>query len=570
MDTLQNHIQEARQHGQTDEDIMAALIAAGWQATQVYAALSALAPAAPTYHTMAVVPPKTKNKRLIALTAVVLVAIIGLAGLGYYLSQKATPSPSVTLYYDDDKTVLWQDNDPAIIEPSTKPKKAPYFVNVVRAELQQKYGNQYWEQGAWKITTSLDPSLQAKAESLVASNLTNISTKTAGLADQEAVVLEDVQTGQIKALVGGTDYSNPTYGQINYATSRIEPGSSIKPFDYAALIDNTTNTGAGTGMNDSLRPLPGYPCTNRGLPTVGGNCLEDYDFETPGTIPLRYALGGNRNIPAVEAMLGSVPNDGSEAGVKSTQNVINLIDKAGADGGYNCYQTGVAISNAKPNDETQCYTASALGQGAYMSLIDETHVLSTLANNGKKVPQAMITTVSLNGKVKIAWQNPVGQQIIKPDTAYIINDIMSDPNASYLPGSCTADTCTPLSTGGDKFQRDNGWDFAVDSGTTNNGFSASMASWSTKYAVVSWIGNHTQNADISEKTGVSPESLTIPLTRGLMEAAHSGISPTIWSKPSDIKTLPAFVITNHIHYGDVEPSPATDLYPSWYNQQAGT
>lgn len=141
---------------------------------------------------------------------------------------------------------------------------------------------------------------------------------------------------------------------------------------------------------------------------------------------------------------------------------------------------------------------------------------------------------------------------------------MSDPNASYLPGACTATDCTASDY---KFQRDdNGWHIAVDSGTTSNGFDAIMASWSTKYTVVSWVGNHARNQDISAPQGVSGETLTEPLTRGLMEAAHANLAPIAWAQPGDIKQLTAFVLTNHIHYGDIEPSSATDLYPSWYKQ----
>jgi membrane peptidoglycan carboxypeptidase len=140
----------------------------------------------------------------------------------------------------------------------------------------------------------------------------------------------------------------------------------------------------------------------------------------------------------------------------------------------------------------------------------------------------------------------------------------SDPRASYLPGSCTTTTCTPLSEGGFKFQRDNGWTFAVKTGTTDNGFDGLMTSWSPEWADVSWVGNHTRNVDISSITGIAMEYLTEPLTRGMMEAATAGEKPVAWQEPKDIKTAPAFVVRNHIHYGDEEPSPTDDLYPSWY------
>jgi hypothetical protein len=44
----------------------------------------------------------------------------------------------------------------------------------------------------------------------------------------------------------------------------------------------------------------------------------------------------------------------------------------------------------------------------------------------------------------------------------------------------------------------------------------------------------------------------------------SGSKPVNWVQPADIKVLPSFQQTSHIDYGDEEPGPSTDLYPSWY------
>jgi hypothetical protein len=60
--------------------------------------------------------------------------------------------------------------------------------------------------------------------------------------------------------------------------------------------------------------------------------------------------------------------------------------------------------------------------------------------------------------------------------------------------------------------------------------------------------------------------LTEPLTRGLMEAAHTGQSAATWQQPNDLLVQPAYVMTVHSpNGGDIEPSPVTDIYPSWYN-----
>lgn len=458
--------------------------------------------------------------------------------------------------------------------------KAPYFVLAAKQELEQKYGATLVKRGGWKVTTTLDMSLQNTAEQLVANNVPNVTRRTGGLADEQATVTEDVQTGQIVALVGGVDFNNKDHGKLNYATSQVSPGSSFKPYDYAAFIDNNTNVGAGSVLYDNKAPIPGYPCTDKTLPPPKGtgNCLFDYDFLFPGPITLRYALGGSRNVPAEKAMLSAVPNDNSQGKVNSINKVINtasaMMDNTYTQSqgkkSYNCYAQGVDVNSATDDDLTQCYNSAAIGDGAYLHLDDHVNGLSTIARLGKAIPRTYILkVVNASNKTIYQWQQPEAKQVIKADSAYIVDSMASDPNASYLPGSCSSTNCTKLSSGGYKFHRYNGWDFAIKTGTTNYGFDGLMTSWSPKYAVVSWVGNHTRNVDIS-KYGASMEQLTEPLTRGMMEAAHANLKPQNWVQPSDIKVLPAFVVRNHIHYGDVEPSPSNDLFPAWYVQKSGT
>jgi len=454
--------------------------------------------------------------------------------------------------------------------------QAPYFVLAAKNQLEETYGTALVARGGWDVTTTLNLTLQHDAENIVANNLPAVEEKTAGLADDEATVLENVPTGQIEALVGGVDFNNPVYGNINFADSAlVAPGSTFKPYDYVTLINDNNNVGAGSVIYDTEGPLPGYPCTDHGLPPPRGtgNCLADYDFLQPGPITLRYAIGGSRNIPAEKAMMEAIPGDTSPSYVKSDQKVIdtasammdNTYLESKHENAYNCYDQGVDINNASPSQETQCYNSSAIGDGAFLHLDDDVNGLSTLAREGQAIPRTFILKITdSSGSTVYQWKQPTPTQPVKTDAAYIVDNMADDPNASYLPGSCSATNCTKLSAGGFKFQHDNGWDFAVKTGTTNSGFDGLMASWSTQFAVVSWVGNHTRNVDISSITGVAMEYLTEPLTRGLMEAAHAGIKPVNWTQPKDIKVLPAFVVRNHIHYGDIEPSPTDDIYPSWY------
>lgn len=439
--------------------------------------------------------------------------------------------------------------------------KAPYFVLAAKQELEQKYSSQTVQRGGWQVTTTLDLNLQAEAEKLVASNYSNVQYLTGGAADEEALVAEDVQKGQIVALVGGVDFGNTTYGQNNYAAGiLIPPGSSFKPYDYSTFINNNTNVGAGSVLYDSQGPVPGYPCTNKNTPKSdsNANCLWDYDLLYPGPITLRYALGGSRNVPAVKAMLSAVPNDTSSGNVASINKTIAtasaMMDNPYNPTTYNCYADEALTKT------TQCYGASAIGDGAFLHLDDHVNGLSTLGRLGVAIPRTFVLKITdSSNKTILQWQQPQGKQVINKDTAYILDDMASDPNASYLPGSCGSTNCS-----GYKFHRYQGWHFAIKTGTTNNGFDGLMTSWSTKYAVVAWVGNHMRNKDLTAARGTSMEYLTEPLVKGFMQFAHNGASPINWTQPSDIKVLPAFVVRNHIHYGDIEPSPTTDLFPSWY------
>lgn len=209
--------------------------------------------------------------------------------------------------------------------------KAPWFVLTAKEKLTQMRGANAVTLGGLKVTTTLDLDKQKIAEEELAKGMRQVKRQG---GDVGAMVSEDVKTGQVVALVGGTDFENSVFGQNNYARTKLPPGSSFKPYDYLAAIENSDNFGAGTVLYDTVGPVDGYPCTNRAKPPVG-NCLWDYDFRSPGPITLRYAIGGSRNIPAVKTMAMV----GVDKTIKTAEN-LGLKD-SGDDRivgqGYKCY-----------------------------------------------------------------------------------------------------------------------------------------------------------------------------------------------------------------------------------------
>src|SRR5207253_2834305 len=110
-------------------------------------------------------------------------------------------------------------------------------------------------------------------------------------------------------------------------------------------------------------------------------------FRYPGPETLRYALGGSRNVPAVKAMLQASTNDTSSGRTKSINKTIStanaLMDAPDA---YRCFKDGVDVSVAKTTDETQCYGASAIGDGAYLHLDEHVNGVASLARLGNAIP----------------------------------------------------------------------------------------------------------------------------------------------------------------------------------------
>ena len=439
--------------------------------------------------------------------------------------------------------------------------KAPYFVLAARQELRRTFPTAVVSRGGWKVITTLDLNVQQIADEQVQKGVRQIRAQG---ADNAAFVAADVETGQVVALVGGVDFSNPDYGQINYASDvNISPGSSIKPYDYAAFIDNNTNVGAGSVLMDQLGPLPHYPCTNKARPKDGGNCLFDYDFKSPGPMTLRYSLGGSRNIPAVKAFLSSVPNDKSNGHIDSINNSMKTINKVmNGSTGYRCFTPGVDVTTATKADESQCYESAAIGDGAYLHLDEHVNGISTLARYGKALKQTYILKVTnSSNKTLKEYKTEAGAQAVKADTAYIVSDMASDPNASYLVGGCNGDQSCSLS----KFHRYKGWQTAIKTGTTNDQYDGLMVAWNTKYAAGVWVGYHTRTKAYS---GFA-ENMTAPIMKGFMQAALDQAGPAKnWTAPSGIKTASAYVNRTATGAGQVVPSRSTDLFPSWYVSKA--
>jgi len=164
--------------------------------------------------------------------------------------------------------------------------KYPHFVFYVREYLEEEYGKDILEKGGLRIYTSLDPDLQKKAEEIVLAQA-NSNTNAYG-ANNSALVSIDNTTWEILAMVWGKDYfDEENKGNINMATSELQPWSTFKPFVYSIAIDQEI-IGTKTPIYDLQTTFPGWYKPN------------NFDGEFRGKMDISTALNESRNIPAVK------------------------------------------------------------------------------------------------------------------------------------------------------------------------------------------------------------------------------------------------------------------------------
>ena len=189
--------------------------------------------------------------------------------------------------------------------------KASHFVTYVRKQLEEIYGTDFLETKGLKIYTSLDYTLQEKAEEIVKRKV----SETAKIYNthNSSLVAMDPKTGEILAMVGSADPwadpypegCNPTTDckfvpSFNVATlGNRQPGSAFKPFEYAEAFSKGY---------DPDRTLVKDEYTNFGY--YGGKeyIPQNFDGRFRGWVTLRTALSQSLNIPAIKVHFKSSRN----------------------------------------------------------------------------------------------------------------------------------------------------------------------------------------------------------------------------------------------------------------------
>ena len=175
---------------------------------------------------------------------------------------------------------------PLPVTPHFRKYDAPYFIETLRQNLEEKYGHALYTSG-YRIYSSLDSRMQQIAEEAVSNGIASLEKRVAP-GVQAALLAIDTRTGHIKAMVGGTNFWE---NQFNRSTQALrQPGSAFKPFVYLTAIENGMTS--DDIINDS-------PISFRGASPGQIWCPRNYDGKYHGSVTLKTALAKSLNAATV-------------------------------------------------------------------------------------------------------------------------------------------------------------------------------------------------------------------------------------------------------------------------------
>ena len=346
-----------------------------------------------------------------------------------------------------------------VLRPRHTSFNAPHFVEMVRAAVSPDVA---------RIATTLDLELQREVERIIEHE--RPSLKAHGAANAAVVVLDNA-TGQWVAWEGSGDYSDADHGgTINGPLVPRQPGSALKPFTYALAFEQ------GRGPASVLPDIATH------FPTAEPGVLyspRNYDGRYHGPLLARRALAGSQNVPAVALA--------SELGVTALLRFLSRAGLSTFDRAPAYYGLGLTLGNAEVRLDELVAAYAAFARGGVWR--QPTFVLPE--DGGERT-------------------------IVGPETAFLVTDILSDPDARAQAFGRGSDLDFPFAV-------------AVKTGTSQ----AYHDNWTIGYTrdvtVGVWVGNfdRTPLRNSSGVTGAGPifHAVMLAATKGRESATAHEIVP---------------------------------------------
>ena len=384
--------------------------------------------------------------------------------------------------------------DLATAEPRRRTGR--YFVEYLARVLESKLGSDLLYRGGLSIYTTLNPLTQRYAEAALRDGLREIARRhPARVASRDtvavtpepegAVVVIEPQTGYIRALVGGSDFSRSQYNRA--VRARRQPGSAFKPFVYIAALE------AGRTPADLIDDSAVSYTASGGETWQPAN----YDGEFRGLITLQEALEESVNVATVRLL--------EQIGVGKAMEVARRL----------------GIESPLRADLTL-----ALGSSE-VTLLELTSAYAALANQGvwmEPIPVRYIT----DGSGRLLEENiPQGREAVRPEIAYAITHMLQ---GAVQRG--TAKRARPL-----------GRPLAAKTGTTNDFSNAWFVGYTPTLTAGVWVGHDRVRTLGEHETGARA---ALPIWLAVMRESLRATSAKGFPIPANVVMARVDMTTGHL------------------------
>ena len=258
--------------------------------------------------------------------------------------------------------------------------RAPHLVELVKERLPADLRR------SATVTTTLDWALQRRVEVALYAHLDRVGWKS--ITQAAAVVLRN-SDGGILAMVGSRDYNDDSRnGAFNYATARLRPGSTLKPFVYATAIENGDTP--ATMVYDVALPEDSHEFYTK-------------DVRSHGFARYREALAGSYNLSAVHTL--------QRVGIPRVLGKLRAAGLQTLDRPDEEYDWGLAIGHAE------------------VRLLDLAASFSLFGRKGHPIAARVVeNAVAPDGRT---WSEPVIERdrVFSEEISYLLFDILSDDDA---------------------------------------------------------------------------------------------------------------------------------------------
>src|SRR3954470_5252331 len=364
-----------------------------------------------------------------------------------------------------------------------------YFKEQVRRELVERFGWQRVYQGGLRVYTTIEPSLQRAAETLVEKGLSDIERRNgykhpkrgtaaaaseAGLPQylQGALVAMDPATGYVRAMVGGRDFNESRFNRATQA--KRQAGSGFKPFAYAAAIE--AGYSPATVINNLDAPIA----------TPQGGWVPEDEHSSASSMTLRTALRTSSNRAAVQ-LLNSI-------GIKSAVGYAERLN--------------VGTPPSVPS--------LALG-ASEVTLVSLTATYGAFASGGIVRQPVLIRRVEDSDGHVLYQDAGKSHRAVSESTAFLMSSMLADViNAGTAYRARQTGFTLPA---------------AGKTGTTNDYNDAWFVGFTPHLVTGVWLGFDQPTTIIAN--GYAGE-LAVPLWASFMKVATKGDKPDWFDRPSNI------------------------------------